>query len=316
MRDPRPKILVVRLGAMGDVIHTLPAVSTLKASFPESSITWAVDPKWTPLLEGNPSVDRVVEFNRRDASSIHSAVKALRATPFDFAIDFQGLIKSALLASVSGCRRRLGFHWKDIREKPAALLYTEKIHTFESHVAEKNIELAQAAGAATIDRASPLPDGVIEGSLPEGPYVLACPLAGWTSKQWPLEYFSDLAARIAPLPLVVNGAPVNEPDLRRVRGAWVSTSGISGLIGVTRRAVAVVGVDSGPLQIAGALSKPGVAIFGPTDPTRNGPLGTSIEVLRAVGFETTYKRGHTIAESMRAVTPEMVAAALLARIPH
>ena len=312
MRDRKPKILVVRLGAMGDVIHALPAVSTLKASFPESEITWIVDPKWAPLLVGNPAVDRVVTFNRRDLASVRAAVKMLRAQGFDFAIDFQGLIKSAFLASASGCGRRLGFHWKDVREKPAALLYTERVRTHERHVAEKNIELALAAGASHVDRSTPLPFGLPEGNLPDGPFVLACPMAGWTSKQWPLEYFTELARRV---PLVVNGAPSNEADLLRIEGAHVHLSGIDGLLDATRRAVAVVGVDSGPLHIAAAMGKPGVAIFGPTDPDRNGPLGSSIRVLRKVGAETTYERGVHLSDSMKAITPAMVMEALVGLVP-
>ncbi len=312
MHDRKPKILVVRLGAMGDVIHALPAVSTLKASFPESEITWIVDPKWAPLLVGNPAVDRVVTFNRRDLASVRASVKMLREQRFDFAIDFQGLIKSAFLASASGCGRRIGFHWKEVREGPAALLYTERVHTHERHVAEKNIELSLAAGASRIDRATPLPLGLSEGDLPDGPFVLACPMAGWTSKQWPLEYFVELARRV---PLVVNGAPSNEVDLRRIKGARVHLSGIEGLLNATRRAMAVVGVDSGPLHIAAAMGKPGVAIFGPTDPDRNGPLGSSIRVLRVTGAVTTYKRGVVLSASMKAITPAMVLEALAGFVP-
>ena len=310
MRDQKHRILVVRLGAMGDVIHALPAVSTLRASYPDSEITWIVDPKWAPLLAGNAAVDRVIEFNRRDLASIRGAVRALRQSHFDVAFDMQGLIKSALLPVFAGCARRIGFDRSEVREKLAALFYTESFTTSSAHVAEKNIELAAQAGATTVDRASPLPAGRAEGKLPDGPFVLACPIAGWTSKQWPREYFSELAALIAPMPLVVNGAPANESDLRAIHGVQVHLSGIEGLLNATRCAWAVVGVDSGPLQIAGAMGKPGVAIFGPTDSARNGPLGRTIRVLRAADAETTYKRDNAIAASMRAVTPQMVAAAL------
>src|SRR5450432_4166364 len=95
------RILIVRLGAMGDIIHTLPAVSALAATFPRAEIVWAIDPKWAILLEGNPHVHRVVHFNRRDWASVRQTFRDLRRTPFDFAIDFQGLIKSALLATVA-----------------------------------------------------------------------------------------------------------------------------------------------------------------------------------------------------------------------
>jgi heptosyltransferase-1 len=312
MQDRGPRILVVRLGAMGDVIHALPAVSTLRASFPRAEIAWVIDPKWAPLVVGNPAVDRVLPFDRRDLASARASVTTLRAHGFDLAIDFQGLIKSAFLASVSGCRRRIGFHWKEVRERPAALLYTDRVHTQARHVAEKNIELAVAAGASTLDRSTYLPQGSPEGLLPAKPFVLACPLAGWVSKQWPIAYFRELARKV---PLVVNGAPANEAELRQIEGAHVHLSGIEGLLDATRRAAAVVGVDSGPLHIAAAMGKPGVAIFGPTDPERNGPLGTSIRVLRVQGATTTYKRGARLSESMQAIPPEMVLDALGGLVP-
>ena len=87
-------------------------------------------------------------------------------------------------------------------------------------------------------------------------------------------------------------------------------SGIAGLIHATRRAQAVIGVDSGPLHLAAALSKPGVAIFGPTDPLRNGPYGGTIRVLRSLGVATTYKRATGAHDSMRAISPEDVLEAL------
>jgi heptosyltransferase-1 len=143
---------------------------------------------------------------------------------------------------------------------------------------------------------------------------LACPLAGWTSKQWPLEYYEALAGMIRSqlgMPLVLNGAPGELPE-----AGWAvrHESGIAGLIDVTRRAALVVGVDSGPLHMAAALSKCGVAIFGPTDPARNGPRGGDFQVFRAEGVATTHRRGDVIDASMRAITPEQVFAALAARV--
>src|SRR5207248_3009600 len=134
-------------------------------------------------------------------------------------------------------------------------------------------DLAASAGAAATLRTFPLPPGRPEGMLPEGPYVLACPLAGWRSKQWPLDHYRQLARRLRDLglTLVLNGPASAFASLASVPEARPHCSGIAGLIDATRRAAAVVGVDSGPLHLAAALGKPGVAIFGPTDPARNGP---------------------------------------------
>jgi heptosyltransferase-1 len=157
-----------------------------------------------------------------------------------------------------------------------------------------------------------LPEGRREGELPER-FVLAAPLAGWTSKQWPLENYAPLARRLKEdfgLSLVLNGAPNAEAALGAVEGASVHVSGIAGLIDATRRATAVVGLDSGPMHLAAALGKPGVALFGPTDPARNGPYGDSLTVLRDPSAKTSYQRGSVIDPALRALTPDVVAAAL------
>jgi heptosyltransferase-1 len=172
--------------------------------------------------------------------------------------------------------------------------------------------LAIAAGAHPGPAEFPLPEGQREGELPER-FVLAAPLAGWTSKQWPLENYAPLARRLKEefgLSLVLNGAPNAVATLRSVEDAWVHVSGIAGLIDATRRATAVVGLDSGPMHLAAALGKPGVALFGPTDPARNGPYGGSLTVLRHAAAKTTYKRGTAIDPALRALTPDAVAAAL------
>ena len=306
-----PHILVVRLGAMGDVIHALPAVATLKSSYPNAALTWVIDPKWAPLIAQNPYVDGVLLFNRKSRNSIRDTWRSLRAARFDIAVDFQGLIKSALVAKAAGPERLYGFDAGYVRERSAALLYTHRVAPSAQHVVDRNLELARAAGADVLSHEFPLPPGRPEGELPEPPFVLACPLAGWKSKQWPLEHYRELAARLASngVPLVVNGPPNARAELE-LAGGWLHTSGIEGLIDATRRAAAVVGVDSGPLHLAAALGKPGVAIFGPTDPARNGPYGGSMRVLRIDGADTTYKRGSEIAASMRAITASEVYDAL------
>ncbi|HZL56781.1 MAG TPA: glycosyltransferase family 9 protein, partial [Bryobacteraceae bacterium] len=160
----------------------------------------------------------------------------------------------------------------------------------------------------------PLPAGEREGNLPEEPFALASPLAGWASKQWPLQYYEEIAAllrRRLGLPLVLNGMPGSVP---MVPGTLRHESGLPGLIDATRRAALVIGVDSGPLHLAAALNKSGVAIFGPTDPVRNGPYGGDFQVFRAPGVRTTHRRGAAIDPSMRAITPEQVFPALEARV--
>jgi len=307
------RILVVRLGALGDIIHTLPAVASLKHSFPGSRLTWVVEPRWAPLVEGNPFVDRVAVLQRGSLAGIWQSCRALRAERYDRAVDFQGLIKSALTASVARPERIFGYHQSQAREKWAALFYSDKVTARAAHVVDRHLELAAAAGASNIVRKFPLPPGRQESALPEGPFVLACPLAGWRSKQWPLEYYGELAARLRQelgVTMVVDGPPEALDAFTGLDAAFRHFSGLRGLIYAIRQAAAVVGGDSGPIHLAAALAKPGVAIFGPTDPARNGPYGDSLTVLRSPGTATSYKRRSAIDPGMYAITPERVFEAL------
>jgi heptosyltransferase I len=301
------RILVVRLGAMGDIIHALPAVASLKQSYPGSHLTWVVEPKWAALLEENPFLDRVILLRRDTPASLFQSWRELRARAYDFAVDFQGLIKSALVASAAHPGRIYGFPNDQLRERAAAFFYSDRVASHSAHVVDRNLDLAAAAGATAALRTFPLPPGRPEGDLPAGDFVLASPAAGWRSKQWPVEHYRALATRIRRdlgIPLVLNGPP--GASLPPMEGALPHFSGLPGLIHATRRAAAIVGVDSGPMHLAAALGRPGVAIFGPTDPARNGPYNGAIQVLRSATAITTYKRGASIDESMRAVGPDEV----------
>jgi heptosyltransferase I len=302
------KILVVRLGSMGDVIAALPAVASLKHSIPHSKITWVIDPRWSPLLEGNPYVDAVLHLDRRTFASLRSAWRELRAQRFDIAVDFQGLVKSALVVTLARPEKIFGFNAEYARESPASWFYSTKVPIRHYHAVERNLDLAAAAGASSILHTFPLPAGERQGKLPEGDFVLASPMAGWGAKQWPSENYARLAQRLrreCGMPLVVDG-----PQAVEVAGAEMHVSTLPGLIFATRRAAAVVGVDSGPLHLAAALGKPGVAIYGPTDPARHGPYGGTVSVLRSSAAVTHYRRVSEPDASMREITPDQVFEAL------
>src|SRR6201996_5339056 len=300
---------------MGDIIHSLPGIASLRHSFPDARISWVVDPKWAPLIEGNGIVDRLVYFQRNEVGSWKRTRDELRSEHYDLAVDFQGLLKSALIAHAARPERIAGFGSRVIRERIAGFFYSTRVQSNAVHVLDQALDLAAGAGAVHLMRAFPLPPGRPEGSLPEGPFALASPLAGWASKQWPLEYYGHLAVMLREklgMPLVLNGAPGTVPD---VPGTQRHESGIAGLIDASRRASLVIGVDSGPLHLAAALNKAGAAIFGPTDPIRNGPYGGDFEVFRVPGVPPTPRRNAAIDPSMRAITPEQVFAALEARVP-
>ena len=310
------RVLVVRLGAMGDILHTLPAVAWLKQSQPDWQLTWLVEPRWAPLLESNPSLTRVLHFQRKSLAGLRDTRRTLRAAGFDAAVDFQGLLKSALPAWASRAPERIGFVRSQLREPLASLFYTRTAPTQSTHVVERNLDLAAAlAGIPTgkSPRIFPLPAGTPSPSLPAGPFVLASPLAGWGAKQWPMDHYRALALRLRDeldIPLLLDGPP--GADFSTAEPAIPHYSTLPQLIYATRRAAAVVGVDSGPLHLAAALGKPGIAIFGPTDPARNGPYGGSLRILRTAAAETTYKRGAEIAASMQSISPTQVFDALRA----
>ncbi len=303
---------------MGDILHALPAAASLKHSFPSAPLTWVVENTWAPLLQHNSFIDRVICLDRRHPATWMRTLRELREQRFSLAMDLQGLFKSALTASLARPERIIGYDRRLVRERMAAWFYSNRVSTAAAHVVDRHLDIAAAAGAVNLLRSFPLPLGVPEGDLPDGRFVLASPFAGWKSKQWPLEYFARTAHELRErwdIPLVLNGPPSDREALKQVPGVHVHVSSIAGLIDATRRATAVIGVDSGPMHLAAALAKPGVAIFGPTDPKRNGPYGGTMRVLSSprapeVLARGDYQRGAIIDVSMRDVRPEQVLDAL------
>ena len=307
---------MIRLGAMGDILHALPAVHSLKQSFPDKRIAWLVASRWVPLLEGNPVIDELIPFQRRGPASVAITWRRLRHMRPGLAIDFQGLLQSALMGRMAKPKRFLGFDRSVARESVAAAFYTKPVPVSGPHRIERNLQLARAAGAKNLTDEIWIPQGQAEAHLPDKPFVLASPFAGWGSKQWPLAHYEELGKRLErhDWTLVLNVSKERAGELRGIKNAHVHVSQLPGLIDATRRAGAVVGVDSGPLHLAAVLKKPGVALFGQTDPAQTGPYQSAIRVIRQVDVESTYKRGDKIHPSMAAISPDDVSAALLASL--
>jgi heptosyltransferase-1 len=299
---------------MGDIIHALPAVASLKKSFPQDRVAWLVAPRWIPLLEGNPHIDELIPFHRHSVGALKHTWIRLRQLHPELAFDFQGLVQSALAGRVAQPKLFYGFDSSVAREPLASAFYWRRIAVTGPHRIERNIQLIQAAGATQITHEAWLPPGRDEGTLPSGPFVLASPFAGWSGKQWPLENYERLAEHLRSkgLELVANVSQNDAPRLGHLRHLRVHTSSIAGLIAATRQSIGVIGVDSGPLHLAAALNKPGVALYGPTDPTRTGPFRSRIVVLRSPDAETTYERHRKTHPSMNIFTVDQVAEALLA----
>jgi lipopolysaccharide heptosyltransferase I len=290
----RQRLLVIRLSAFGDVIHTIPAVVALRDTLPETEIAWAVEPAYAELVETVARVKAIrVSLKRWSLSRIAAARRDVRG--FDTAIDFQGLIKSALIAHASGAAARYGFASDAIREKPAAWFVNRHAAIDRSkHVVEWNLELARtfAPAIARVPEVdfSPFAEDASSRLSRFANRIVLLPGAGKPGKLWPVERFAELAARIGSDALVVWGP--GEESLARAIGAEVApATNFRELAFVLSRARLVVGADTGPLHLAAALGTPLAGLYGPTDPARNGPYG---QLDRVVSTFATTKSMHDI----------------------
>jgi lipopolysaccharide heptosyltransferase I len=336
------KVLVVRLSAMGDIIHALPAITSLRAANPDLQIGWLVEQRWSELLgaretdrlaprsPAKPLVDCVHLANfkawRKALLSDESwrEMKALRhevrSAKYDCALDLQGAIRSALAAQASGAPMRIGP--AEPREKPASLFYTRPISTLGAHVVDHALSIvSQAAGQALsyvppqfpVDpTAEAWADRTLE-QLGSDRLAILNPGAGWGAKCWPAESFGAVARALKELSLtsVVNHGPGEESLAQAVQASSSNNAiplkcSVGELIALTRRASLFVGGDTGPMHLAAALGVPVVALFGPTRPERNGPYATRSIVLRSP--ESVDNRSHTNEpdRALTAIQPQAV----------
>ncbi|AEU34867.1 glycosyltransferase family 9 protein [Granulicella mallensis] len=313
------RVLIVRVGALGDVLHALPAVAALRKQQPEWlewTIDWVVDPRWAPLLVGDdirgPVVDRIhaaetklwssAPISLATLRSVLDLRSVLRAERYDLVIDMQGTVRSAVIGRMAGARKFAGY--SDPREAVAVNLYTERLARRGAHVVEQ--------GAALLGEACGLKIVPVEISLPrvawaehwaEEEAVLSRPLCvlgaggGWGAKHWPTARFGALALELRAMgfDVVVNAPHKNDVVANEVVAASRGTArmvvcNVTGLVALMRRTDLFIGGDSGPTHLAAALGVPLVALFGPTDPARNGPWGPGAKrVLRDASSITSYK---------------------------
>ena len=282
--------LIVRLGALGDIVHAVPAAAALRRAYPEARIDWLVDARHRSIVDLITVVDRAIVLERSNASGWLDVTRRVRQTRYDAAIDFQGLLKSAILARASGAGRVIGFSVWHLREKTARPFYTDtdrRTRLEADHVILKNLRLLSAVGVHDERVEFPLADVespalmAVQTSVGEGrPFALINPGAAWPNKRWPAERFGEVASfihDIRGLPSFVLWGPGEEG----LAGAVVDASagaariaprtGLADLLALSRAASLMISGDTGPLHIAAAAGTPIVAIFGPTDPHRNGP---------------------------------------------
>ena len=361
---PNFRLLVVRLGAMGDILHALPAVTALRLAHPDWQIGWVVEPRWKALLtaghrdqrseirdqesrvsgilrdSAQPVVDQIhfastKKWGKRPLSlytirEISALGSELRAAEYDAAIDLQGAIRSACIGRMARSKRFLGEDQP--REGPARWFFTERVKTYGSHVIEQDLELASALAQDSLAAVPPLLpvdaeaeawcDTVLaaaQDSALRQPVALINPGAGWGAKRWPVERYAAVAEGLLArgVRVVVNAGPGEEPLAEAIAKATggKSTSlspSIERLIALTRRIAICIAGDTGPLHLACALGRPVVGIYGPTDPSRNGPYGTESVVLRSPLSRRDHSRHAEPEAAMLTIQPDDVLRAAFA----
>jgi heptosyltransferase I len=268
-------LLVLRLSALGDVIHTIPAVTALRAARPDAHIRWVVEAPYRELVEIVAGVEAIPV---RMKKAPREAVAAVRASPrAETSVDFQGLLKSAVLGWLSGAKERVGFDRHAIREKPA-LLFTNRKVTVDTtrHVIDQNLALASGLSDTSGQPQQPSANwrAFAQGSGLENfkGSVVLLPGAGKPNKLWPVERFRELARRIGPRALVVWG-PGERELAEAIGGRIAPPTNLRELAWLLMHARVVIGADTGPLHLAVALGTKVIGLYGPTDPRRNGPYG-------------------------------------------
>jgi heptosyltransferase-1 len=332
------RILVVRLSAMGDVIHTLPAVVALRQAYPEAVIGWIIEERWAELLcalrcprsgprsPERPLVDKIhtlntalwrnTLFSSQTWEQMASSLSELRAAHYQIAVDFQGAVRSAILARISGAETIYGV--AQPRENAASMWYTRQVIVSGTHIIEQNHSLAVAIPGCSGPPPAPIfPTDPFAEAWTERyartRFALLNPGAGWGAKQWPAERYGRVARELQNdgLRSLVNFGPGEDGLAQAVEAssdgaAEAVACSLSQLISLTRRASLFIGGDTGPMHLAAAMKVPVVGIFGPTNPARNGPFATRSVVLRHPASPTTHARRKAPDEGLLTITVEDV----------
>jgi heptosyltransferase I len=326
-----PRIVIVRLSAIGDVIHAMPVASALRKRFPKAFLTWIGAEPSAELLRGHEAIDELIVLPRRWLRSprrIWELRRCLHAWKLDLAIDAQGLAKSAIAAWLSGARRRIGFGDQWGREG-SRWLYTDRVQTKSEHTVDRTLELLRPLGIERPAVRFAVPEGDPERQAAarflreaeiNGPYAVVHSGAGWPSKRWLPERFAAVAEHLGRawrLPVMVVWAGNEERQLaeRIVAGSngnahLAPPRNLRELAALSRRARLFVSADSGPLHLAAAVGTPCVGLYGPFPVARHGPYGPQHRAIQKMTIQgTTWQRRRAPPEVMGSIDVASVCAA-------
>ena len=302
-------ILVVKLSAIGDVIHALPVSYAIKEQYPDAHLTWVVEPAAYPILEDNPYIDELILFEKSKFRSIGGFLreigpfrKRLRLRRYDASLDLQGLFKSAAIVFNAGAKLRIGT--ANMREGAHLVSRPVRGAHARGHIVERYLDVARALGCAVDEVRFPVSVSerdrmaaetlLAREGVPEGRTFVAFAIgANWSNKRWPVEHFAALADRLYHahyVPVLVGGGRLDETLAQDIMRAseilpvnLVGRTNLKQLAHIFTRAALVLGGDTGPVHLAAGLRRPTVMLMGPTDANRNGPYGqleNAIEVDR------------------------------------
>ena len=296
------RILIVKLGSIGDIVHTLPSLAAIRRALPNAEVSWVVERRAAEILRDNPLLDRLIEVDTKALRRVlvsgetlrapRQQLRQLRASAFDLALDFQGLIKSASIARLSGARRIFGFSREGLREPPSRFLLSRTIVVpRQTHVIRKGLELVRGALGIVLPEAptdfefplaiNPSHESEAHEAASEtgGSYAILNPGGGWPTKLWSAERFGALADELWSQhglhSLVTHGpgeAELAQTVLQASRSdkARAVSLSLKGFYALARSARVYIGGDTGPTHIAVAARTPLVGLFGPTEWWRNG----------------------------------------------
>lgn len=309
-------ILIVKTSAIGDVIHTLPALNALRRKYPKARIDWLVEEAAADLVIDHPAIDNVL-VSRRKAwimalkkgrmkaawQGFFGFVKKIRATEYDLLIDFQGLLKSGIFVSLARAKRKAGFGRGMEHAEGSYIFLNEPIPpvNMNQHAIIRELLLLKAIGVESGEIVFDLPFGEkqrkkigqmleTEGIDPVKPLVAINPMTTWATKHWRNERFARVADQLLDrgMAVVFSGGPQDVRGIEEIRAAMhgkaTSLAGrttLKELAALYERSALLITTDTGPMHLAAATGTPVVALFGPTAPWRTGPFGTCHKILRA-----------------------------------
>jgi heptosyltransferase I len=318
-----PRVLIVRLSAVGDVIHAMPMANALRERFPKAFLAWAAAKPAATLLEGHEALDELIVLPRRWLRSLSGVLqlrRQLRALRFDVAIDAQGLAKSAIAAWLSGAPRRIGFGDRWGREL-SRWFHTDRVHTKAKHTVDRTLELIEPLGIVrpAVSFRVPIPQAerdtaakIVREAGIAGEFAVVNAGAGWPSKLWPPERFAAVAAHLGEkwrLPVIVVWAGAEERALadRIVAGSGgqarlAPPTTLRELAALSQLARLFVSCDTGPIHLAVAVGTACVGLYGPWPADAHGPYGSGHAVLQKMTIHgTTHERRHASRALMEAI---------------